>query len=144
MVKKEEKHEYDRLYEVPVRKFSLENARRIEQSSWETTNELVTAFEEEQEAALSTENVISADVMTSQRDDVDSDLKKALGRYLEFVLAVKQNDAAAVSDFCHREGVLPDAIADAVNEIAVDAIGDVLVEDSGDGFSLIECYTDLI
>ena len=41
---KEEKHDYDVLYDLPVKPLSLKNALAIEEASWETTNELVDAF----------------------------------------------------------------------------------------------------
>ena len=37
---------------------------------------------------------------------------------------------------------MPDALADAINEIAADALGDVLLEDTGDGYRVIEDYLD--
>ena len=37
-----------------------------------------------------------------------------------------------------------DGVVDEINEIAVEIIGDVLIEESDDGFEILDCYRDLI
>lgn len=37
-----------------------------------------------------------------------------------------------------------DGVVDEINEIAVEIIGDVLIEEGDDGFEILDCYRDLI
>ena len=46
--KQPERAEYEKLYDAPTAPLSLENAALIEQTSWETTERLIEAFEDEQ------------------------------------------------------------------------------------------------
>ena len=146
--KKEEKHEYDALYDLPKRTFSLENAKKIEIDSWDTTNCLVSAFEEiNNDPPVDTPMPVSAPEPCAQSIDSnsgDGDLRSSLGKYLEFALSVKAGDMSMASDISRKLGMLPVAVADAINEIAVEIIGDIIIEDNGDIFSIVECYEDML
>ena len=37
----------------------------------------------------------------------------------------------------------PDEIADKINSLALDILGDILLEDTGDGYEIIEDYKNL-
>lgn len=140
-VKVEEKHEYDVLYDLPPKPFSMEDAKRIEDRSWETTNDLVSAFETD-DAFLSDENPLEQAEDVSQ--EVQGELGASLGKYLAFVVAVMDDNKESIQRFCLDEGMLPEAIVDIVNEIAVETIGDILIEENDGGFEVIECYAELI
>ena len=144
--KPEEKHEYDALYEIKSKPFSLSEAKKIESESWGTTNELISAFEEERvEEAVdipklqTDENCVASDI-----SDGEADLKSHLGEYFEFAKAVKRRDRQKLIEISKNFDMLPEAICDIVNEICVDVIGDILIEDNGDGFEMVECYEDYI
>ena len=40
-------------------------------------------------------------------------------------------------------GTLPDALADTVNELAAEILGDIILEDNGDFYEIIEDYREL-
>lgn len=149
--KKEEKHEYDRLYDLPQKTFSLENAKRIENSSWSVTENLITAFEPDDESVLTLEeNIANKNIVEPPKETPQSDTKSeegleaALGKYIDFVKSVKNGDVEAYRAFARSLGKLVDAVVDEVNEIALEEIGDVLVEDGENKLEIIECYRNLI
>ena len=145
--KKEEVHEYDVLYDVPVKKFSLSDALKIENASWDTTNELITAFEDaaEEDVSADKKESFSSEAIDFDVEETESDLKRALGELLVFVEAIKAQDKEKMAEYISRSGKMLDSIVDEVNEIASDVIGDILLEDDGDGnLSVIDCYADMI
>lgn len=144
--KKEEKNDYDVLYDTPVRPLSLENAKNIEEASWSTTQELISAFEDETPPKeRSVKKEIEKIVPAIQEEQIeDNDIKKALAEYLEFAIAVKTNDKIKISEISKRFGKMPEAIVDEINEIAVDVIGDIFIEDDGTGLAIVDCYSDMI
>lgn len=139
--KQEEKHEYDTLYEVPLRPLSLENAKKIENDSWETTNDLVTAFEGED---ILSPIDFHEPITVPAQEEPEGELAARLGKYLSFVTAVKSNDSEKIAEISSAMDMLPETIVDTVNEIAADVIGDILIEDNGDRLEIIDCYLDLI
>jgi len=146
--KQEEKHDYDVLYDVPVTPLSLDNALKIEERSWDVTNDLVSAFSEE-----ATEEFVAPEIpqMESENDGVcnasldENDLISALGQFLEFVKFVLEYNKEGIESFVIKSGKLLDSIVDEVNEISVEVIGDILIEDIGDGtLEIVEYYRDMI
>ncbi len=129
--------DYDRLYELPHAELSLENAEKIEKSSWNTTQLLVEAFDGEAEISAEPEPVVEV------KADEPDDLKTALGEKYEFVLAALQEDLAMQKTVASRLGLMPDALADMINDIAADIIGDIILEDQAGGYTIIEDYKEL-
>jgi hypothetical protein len=143
--KARERQEYDVLYETPKKEFSLSDAKRIEEDSWGTTNELVTAFEEDFEDSVKEEG------LTNKQEDpepleenADKTLADALGELLGFAIAVKTGDKTAQDNEAKILGKLKDSIVDEINDIAVESIGDILIEDGADGYEISEFYCDLL
>lgn len=142
--KKEEKHEYDVLYDLPRTEFSLDRARQIEEASWGVTKDLISAFEAE---SLSPEpepipEPIPEPVVES--DTGDATLREALGEYLAFAEALKRRDGDACRRLAAEKSKMLDGVVDEINEIAVEIIGDVLIEEGDDGLEILDCYRDLI
>ncbi len=142
-----EKHDYDLLYDLPVKPLSLENAKKIENESWETTHDLISAFEEE-ESTLDFPVEITKETEIKREETVSaepsSDLSVALGEYLDFALAIKVKDGEEAKRCALKLGKLPESIVDIINEISFEIISDILIEDNGVDFELIECYRDMI
>ncbi len=134
-----EKQDYDALYDIPARPLSLENARKIENSSWSTTHDLISAFERDE---VRPDPIVKAPEPVEESQD--GDLRQRLGKYYDFVVALKNEDNLAMNKISKALESLPEAIVDKINEIAVDTIGDILVEDNGDGFCIVDCYLDMI
>ena len=137
--RREEKHEYDVLYDLPQKKLSLSDAATIELSSWETTRELVDAFGGAPEK-IAQEAVLSA----SEPDLTPSaviDAPCGFDAYRALLKRLAAGQAGAVAEYARGLGKMPDAVADEINEAAFDEIGDAVIEDDGNGgYAIIEDY----
>ncbi len=149
--KKVEKQEYDVLYDIPVRPLSLDNAHKIENDSWSTTFDLISAFEDEEDVISGILPTASEAVQTNvNTPDVsiqasnDGDLRCALGEYLPIALALKEGKSAEAQQLSLKLGKLIEAVIDIINEISAELIGDILIEDSGNGFKIVDCYKELL
>lgn len=160
--KKEERHDYDLLYDLPKTKFSLARAKQIEKDSWRVTNDLISAFDEEipvfkgeNEAKAPVTFAysefptpmtdVSAEPQISEADNEEVlPLRSKLGEYLALADAIKREDICACRIAAKTIGKMIDTAVDEINEIAVEEIGDVLIEELDGKFSIIECYKDMI
>ncbi|MBQ8140929.1 MAG: TerB N-terminal domain-containing protein [Clostridia bacterium] len=144
---KEKRTEYDVLYDLPRKAFSLSDARRIEEESWDTTNELIETFddgeknEEVPNTVLETPICDTLDVLPNITENADGTvLKQALGELADFALAVYRGDLRAQRETARKLGRMSDGIADEINEKSFDIIGDVLIEDAGGEYRIVEDY----
>ena len=142
--KKEAPQAYDVLYDLPKKQFSLADAKKIEQESWQTTNELIAAFEDEEVAECvplpqNDEPLVTEEVCVSEND-----FCTALGEFLPFARAVADGDGIKQSSEAERLGKMPDWMVDEINRIAVEIMGDILIEDDGSGYVVIDDYRDMI
>lgn len=71
-------------------------------------------------------------------------LAEALGPLFEFAALCAALDIAGQRDFARRRGEPPELIADTVNAIAADAVGDIILEEREGGYALIEDYRELL
>ena len=148
--KKEERHDYDVLYDLPKTALSLEKAKQIENDSWGVTKDLISAFDAEElapdEPAVTVEALPLeplAPESESERDE-EKPLRAQLGEYLPFVEAMLGGNTSECERIASRMGKLIDSIVDAINEIAVEVIGDMLIEDVDGAFLIIEDYREMI
>ena len=148
VVPKRVPQEYDRLYDLPSKPFSLKNAERIEQSSWETTGKLLAAFEEEADLQKKEEIPPPAEPIDSAPSEEvperESGLKVSLGAYYETVLQASEGDERAIERLAASLGKMTEALADEINEIAFEAYGDALIEECDGGYAVIEDYRELL
>lgn len=135
--------EYDVLYDVPRTKLSISNAQKIESESWDTTRELVGDFEEASARELPTVAEIESVIDENEETDATS-LLSSLGEYGDAVLALVKGDIGALSALSRSQGRPIEAIVDTINEISACAIGDILIEETDDGYSVIADYLELI
>ena len=134
-------NEYDKLYDLPSKPFSADNAAKIEENSWNTTRILVEAFDGE-ERPVEVPQIINEVIAAPEPEN---DLKKAMGERYGFLLAVLHGDKTAQKQETSKLSILPEALVDEINEIAAEITGDILIEDDGDGnYRIIEEYTDVI
>ncbi len=134
-----EKHDYDILYDVPAKPLSLSNAAKIEEISWNTTNELVGAFEEENDKQEPIKDISIPKALpiedTLKQDNDPFEL------YRQVILATLNSDKNAIAVFAKAQGKMTDSVVEAINEIAYDVFGDLLIEDDGVGnYTVIEDY----
>lgn len=144
--KKEEEQVYERLYDLPKTALSLENASKIEQTSWSTTERLVEAFAEEESSAPMP--VPSAADEPTPIESVPATMKEAdaqstpLTPYFDFIEAAVQADREAQKQIALQKGQLIDAIADRINELAAEQMGDVLLEERDGIYCVLEDYLE--
>jgi hypothetical protein len=159
--KKEEVHEYDVLYDLPKIEFSLEKAKQIEKESWSVTNDLISAFDEETSSisvgSTQQPNVVQPieQIICETKEELNEDqkvdtspegssLREKLFGYIDIVDAIKCGKKNECASIAAKQGLMLESIIDSINEIAVDEIGDILIEETDDGFSIVECYFDII
>ena len=135
--------EYEKLYEAPKTELSVENAAKIEDSSWKTTRILVEAFEEEASEEQITPPEPVAEEILAEASDEKSELRVALGEKFDFILAALAENAAEQRRIAETLGSMTDLIADEINDAAADIIGDIILEDVGGYYAIIEDYREI-
>ncbi len=162
-VDENEPHEYDILYDVPKVAFSPERAAEIERESWDTTKKLTEAFSDSETVAdIGTDESAHSDIKTATEDtSVSSEIPESnsefptppsdeqgvyaglcerLGDISEFVALCRAPSLLHQRQFASARGTTIDELADKINETAVDIFGDIILEDSGNGYAIIEDY----
>ncbi len=128
--------EYEKLYEPASSGLSFESASKIEALSWETTGRLIDAFEDDTSVTEIVEE-------TPQSDNGEKGFFESLNETeLAFVRAALAEDLAEQSHIAASSGSLPDVIADRINTLAADLMGDILLEDTGAGYAVLEDYAE--
>lgn len=160
---------YERRYEVESRPLSLSNAARIEASSWETTKRLVEAFEGEAMIENEAKSAPSGGILPRSVSDampelvseppafpvishpVSGDVSQgeagfaaALGDLVGFLPLAAAGDRAGQRAFALSVGQMTDAVADRINAVAEECFGDIVLEDAGGYYTVIEDYRDLL
>lgn len=159
---------YEQRYELPKRVLSVERAAEIEATSWQTTKRLIEAFEgaeaEEKRDTLSQNHAPLQDISLSagakearstpllavdtvapaSGENVQKGLATALGELADFIRLADLGDAVAQRVFATQMNSMPDAIADKINTVAGDRIGDIILEDMGGFYAVIEDYRELL
>ena len=156
---------YEALYDLPVKPVSQEDAARIEQASWETTRILTEAFGTAGETAEDAPDVRESDAASPAVDErateataaattvaaaeAEPDALQADGTPLfpgepelaDFLRLALAGDSAGQRALAARLRVLPDALADRINEWAVGSnIGDIILEETDGGYAVMEDY----
>ncbi len=137
---------YERRYDLPVTPISPARAAEIEAASWQTTKRLVDAFAEEQIGVSEAPFALTAPLTPPSSDpDGSRGIAEALGELCAFVrLAASGADKASQRRFADEKGMLLDAVADRVNTLAGDLLGDIVLELGESGYALIEDYRELL
>lgn len=142
-VKKQEVQAYDVLYDLPHTELDLSNAARIESESWETTRELVEAFDEVPEPVASVEQA-PQQIETPTAFEDEQALSSALGEYLDCVRALADKDTSVLEKTSRKLARPIDAIVDTINQIAVEVIGDIIIDGYDGDYSVIDDYRDML
>ncbi len=169
IAKTEETHEYDRFYDVPKAEVSPERALEIERLSWDTTKILTEAFSDgksEEKPVLSeeitvekpnissnevtslisvaVENISSAEtVVENEEKNIMAQFQRVLGEHAAFIPLCLNENTVIQREFAKKQALSIDELADRINEAAVDIIGDILLEDAGGYYTIIEDYIEL-
>ena len=149
----EPRQEYEAMYDVPRTALDIHLAAQIEASSWNTTERLIAAFTEESEPIA--EPSVKPEREEEPLDEIlhpcvpnveeeNDDLNVKLSEYREFINCALRNDAAGQRAYAKEQGEMMDSIADRINEIAADVIGDILLEeDENGGYRILADYAEL-
>lgn len=145
----ESEEAYERLYDAPSSTLSPENAAKIEEKSWGTTQLLVEAFDGEGEdtSPMTAEDIpFPAPAPAEEGKEEAGDRERLASALdpdmLEFVYAALGADFDREAGLAKKRGLLTEAFADMINAVAADIIGDVILEESGTGFTVIEDYRE--
>ena len=137
--------EYEHLYDAPRTQLSPEHAALIEQTSWETTERLTAAFEDEDLLTVQAPEVISIPVVEpvfvpDAVAETGGSLAEALCEYMEFLRLADACDFVGQRKYAAAHGQMIDLIIDKINEISVENFGDVILEEGDGGYVIIEDY----
>ncbi len=136
--------EYEKLYEPTVTEFSLSHALEIEKNSWDTTERLTSAFEDEapiEEISKPAEKTApEVTDIPPAADEFHSLILTLDKEYIEVLRAVYSGDRKGFTAAVNRIGALPDGVIDKINETAFDLIGDIIIEPYEDTYRIIPDY----
>lgn len=138
------REEYEKLYDAPKTELSPENAAKIEDSSWQVTKILVEAFEEEEkkEEPIIEEKPAEKEICENADSPLE-ELKRLLGEKYNFVVAALESDGKKQSEIADKLSIMADALADEINDLAAEIIGDIILEDQGGYYTVIEDYREI-
>ena len=142
-VKRQSLPEYEKLYDAPTEKLSFSGADEIEKLSWDTTWRLCDTDEYREELSSDTATAVPEELtptenITVSQSDSKSDtygLSKSDISYLAALCESSEGRGHSIDD---------DATVERINEAFSDGFGDVIIEDTGDGFAIIEDYKEEI
>ncbi len=134
---------YEKRYDVPAAPISPHRAAKIEADSWQTTKRLVEAFEGKEATSAAPDTPACAPALPQDGGEAAS-LSAALGALLPFVALADHGDRGAQRKFAKDQGCMLDAIADRINTISTDLLGDVILEDVDGAYRIIEDYRLLL
>ena len=139
---------YEKLYDLPQKALSLRDAAEIERLSWDTTERLVEAFEEAEVAPIPEVQpmipMTAPEPCVSQTDGECDTLQAALRPYLAFLQAVRDGDAAGQRNAAQKAKLPLEVLADEVNALAAEHMGDILLEEADGLYTVIEDYRDVL
>lgn len=131
---------YEKLYDLPRQELSLSHAADIERVSWETTEQLVEAFEEPIEEIPKEPEVISTP--PAPTPEAVTDMGSPWRPYRAFLRALLSEDSVAAASVARERGTPLEVLADDVNTLAFEELGDILLEEGDSGFAVIEDYRE--
>lgn len=136
-IAKENAPEYERLYDAPKEELSFAGADEIERLSWETTVRLVDTEEElsEWEEPVTEEPPVTEALQTETEEEDLMGLDSEAVGYLASLLGTSYPGAASGLSSIDRISV-----AERINEAFYDLLGDVVLEEDGGEYRIIDDY----
>ena len=137
--------EYEKLYDAPKTELSFENAEKIEEYSWNTTGLLIDAFDsEDNDTKLKDISEIKEEPcdIGSENSPIE-EIKKQLGEKYYFIIYALNEDFKSQRDLSSKLSLMIDALADEINDLAADILGDIILEENDGGYTIIEDYREL-
>lgn len=128
--------EYEKMYDAEKQELSFDNANEIERLSWTTTARLVEEYEDAEPCSEANEETVGVSA-NGKKPDSDFDVLET-----EFIKAVLNGDSDTLKSVSDKLKMLPDALADKINEAFYDRMGDVIFEGEYPDISVIEDYKE--
>lgn len=137
-VEKKKKKEY--VYEAEeteVRPFkvSFENAREIEKRSWQITDRLV-VYDEYDEAQ---EKSVEETTEIGKKENISLEAE-ALNVAKTALICIAKGDKNGFMKIAEECFMLPETLAECVNELCYEVLGDIGIEETEDGYRVISDY----
>ena len=141
-IKRREAPEYERLYDAPREKLSIQGADEIERLSWDTTMRLC----DTEEYADTNAAPEAYEPQKAQEPEVIPEPEQANKTE---TYGLDKSEIAYIAALCESSengtrGIDDEAMVERINEAFSDGFGDVIIEDTGDGFAIIEDYKEEI
>ena len=141
-IKRREAPEYERLYDAPREKLSIQGADEIERLSWDTTMRLC----DTEEYADTNAAPETYEPQKAQEPEVIPEPEQANKTE---TYGLDKSEIAYIAALCESSengtrGIDDEAMVERINEAFSDGFGDVIIEDTGDGFAIIEDYKEEI
>ena len=153
---------YESRYTMPVRAPSFARAAEIEALSWDTTEKLTAAFEEADTNEKPQREVETASVPADRESAAfardlpvgkqieaetvceNGGFREKIKPFLPFLIAALHVDREEQRAVARAQGVMPDVLADAINTVAEDALGDILLEETNGTYHIIGEYIEIL
>ena len=135
--KKASRPEYERLYEAESDELSSLGADEIERASWETTARLVVSEDAEDEAPITAQPILEK--APNSEDDMAFGLNDDEIRFISYAY---EQSFDKMKDIVKKLSTFADAVADKINEAFALNFGDVILEDLGEGYTIIPDYRE--
>ncbi len=141
-----EERYYDSMYGALSVGIDADEARSIEAASWSVTDRLTAdIMDAEDDTASVAPTVIETESVHDDETEIDTtpvaDTPPLSAAAASFLRALRLGDKLTAEKIAREASRYPDEIADEINGIAVDIIGDVILEDDGDGgYAVIPDY----
>lgn len=135
---------YEALYEPAHEALSLSLAKDMEEKAWATT-ELLTEELPDEDLPEAPPNALSPSEpypVPSPAAPIPDDGEKAF--FIEALTHCLHRDHRAFAALAATRHLLPDALAEAINEHLYDVVGDVVLEEGEDGYHLVTDYLEEI
>ena len=140
--RKQNTPEYEKLYDAPREKLSFAGADEIERLSWDTTMRLCDTDEYQEDVEDSVnipkieEKIVAEEKNATKNDNNKSDTYGLTESDIEYLRALCESSSR------RGHSIDEDATVERINEAFSDGFGDVIIEDTGDGFAIIEDYKE--
>ena len=141
-IKRREAPEYERLYDAPREKLSIQGADEIERLSWDTTMRLCDTEEY-------TDTNAAPEAYEPQKAQEPEVIPEPEQANKTETYGLDKSEIAYIAALCESSengtrGIDDEAMVERINEAFSDGFGDVIIEDTGDGFAIIEDYKEEI
>ncbi len=129
--------DYEKQYEPENHGISFEEAEKIERESWKITERLVSDTTDDIDNSSVEKDASPQNLITDTTPSKENNIREKLISGLE---ALRLGDQKLFVGIARNAAMLPDALADEINEFAFDYVGDNILEYTENGYKIIPDY----